>query len=78
MKINNLTSSKIFGWALLLAGVALIGWTLLNSYNIFTGKVEPPQILKAETKAEGGPIRSGVPTGETDIQKQMESLFRIS
>jgi len=29
--------SRIFGWILLILGVAVIGWTLMSSYNIFTG-----------------------------------------
>jgi len=34
---------KIFGWVLLIIGVAIIIWTLYSSYNIFTGKTNIPE-----------------------------------
>ena len=37
---------KIFGWVLLVLGVAVIGWTLLSSYNIFTGQSALPEFFK--------------------------------
>ncbi|MFH1462295.1 MAG: hypothetical protein ABIG08_01155 [bacterium] len=39
---------KIIGWGLLAAGIILISWTLLNTYNIFTGEAEAPEIFKTE------------------------------
>jgi len=33
---------KIFGWILLVAGLALIIWTIYYSFNIFTGKSDTP------------------------------------
>ncbi|MDD2913211.1 MAG: hypothetical protein PHH17_00975 [Candidatus Pacebacteria bacterium] len=38
----------IIGWILLLFGVSLIVFTLLVSYNIFTGKTLSPQIFVIE------------------------------
>ncbi len=34
--------TKIFGWILIIAGVALITWTIYYSFNIFTGKSDTP------------------------------------
>lgn len=49
MTINS--AAKILGFLLLIAGVILIGWTLINSYNIFTGKIPAPEIFAMpETK----------------------------
>lgn len=76
MKINYSLITRIFGWILLVGGVALIGWTLLYSYNIFTGKVEAPQILKLEAGVEGTSIKAATQAGELDIQKQVESLIQ--
>lgn len=76
MKLNNIAISKIFGWILLLAGVALIGWTLLYSYNIFTGKADAPQILKLEAKAGGAPIKLELPAGEMDIQSLIQDQLK--
>ncbi len=43
--------SKIFGWILILAGLALIAWTLLFSYAIFTGEKEAPLIFSLPEQA---------------------------
>ncbi len=37
---------KIIGWILLIAGVILIGWTLLSSYNIFTARADLPEFFE--------------------------------
>jgi hypothetical protein len=62
--------SPIVGWILLLAGIGIIGWTLINSYNIFTAKAVLPEFFEAPkeeavTKKEGG----------QDIQVQMEKMI---
>lgn len=75
MKSGSITPTKIFGWVLLVLGVTLIGWALLNSYNVFTGKVEAPQILKVEPKVESPSLKiEGL--GDIDLQKQMEGLIQ--
>lgn len=40
--------NKIIGWALLLAGLAVIIFCLFYSYNIFTAKEPAPAIFKLE------------------------------
>jgi len=62
--------SKPVGWILLLAGIGIIGWTLINSYNIFTAKAVLPEFFEAPkeevvTKKEGG----------QDIQVQMKQMI---
>ncbi len=37
--------TKIIGWILLGAGLLLIGWTLMNSYSIFTGEAKLPEFF---------------------------------
>ena len=37
--------SKIVGWLVFLAGIVIIGWTLLSSYNIFTAKTPVPEFF---------------------------------
>ena len=63
---------KIVGWILILAGIVLIIWTLYSSYNIFTGKVEIPEVFKIEQKE-----KTQEPTnGETqEIQAQLEEMI---
>ncbi len=48
----NLSIEKFFGWILLIIGVIIISWTLVSSYNIFTGKSEAPKIFSAEVSIE--------------------------
>ena len=40
--------TKIIGWVTFLAGVSIILSTLYSSYNIFTGKMDVPQIFEME------------------------------
>ena len=63
-------ATKIFGWVLLAAGIILIGWTLLSTYNIFTGEVAAPEIFKVAEK-EVLPKEEGI----LDIQAQMEKMI---
>ena len=60
---------KIFGIVLLVAGVLLIGWTLVSSYNIFTGSSPAPEFFSPPA-AEGGEKAGG-----QDIQAQMEQMI---
>jgi len=63
--------ANILGWILLFAGLALIGWTLFHSYNIFTAKSQPPAFFTIEQKASN-------PTGKInsqDIQAQLEKMI---
>lgn len=64
--------TKIFGWCLLIAGIILIAWTMLSTYNIFTGKTPAPEIFKVtEVKKE-----KVLPKGTFDnIQAQMEKMI---
>lgn len=41
---------KFFGWVLLLAGVAIISWSLYSSYRIFNNKRPSPEIFKTEAQ----------------------------
>ena len=67
---------KIFGWVLLIAGVAIIGWTLYSSYNIFTGKAALPGIFEIKKEVTETPAQSGkLPTSPTDAQKEIEKMI---
>lgn len=68
--LNNMYA-KIFSWILLLAGLLLIGWTLVYSYNIFTAKSFPPEFFKPEQKVS----LQGSKTNPQDIQTQIEKII---
>ena len=60
---------KILGIVLLIAGIILIAWTLIYSYNIFTAKIPVPQFFEA-------PEESLSQKGATqDIQAQLEEMI---
>lgn len=63
-------ATKIFGWVLLLVGLAIIGWALYSSYNIFTGEVPPSEIFKVAEKV----LPKG--NGTLDIQAQMQAMLQ--
>ena len=68
-------ATKIFGWVLLLSGLAIIGWTLMSSYNIFTGKAAVPEIFGIPKEEAKTPTAKGQITGIEDIQAQMEKML---
>jgi hypothetical protein len=45
-----LNLTKIFGWVLIFAGLAIIIWPLYFSYNIFQGESKAPDIFGIEEK----------------------------
>ena len=60
---------KIIGWILLAVGLLLIGWTLMNSYNIFTGQAELPEFFEQ-------PEETLVQTGDSqDMQAQLQQMM---
>jgi hypothetical protein len=61
--------SKAFGWVLLILGIILIGWTLLFSYNIFTGQGAAPAFFESSSQDS-----SLTKTTGSDIQSQIEKL----
>ena len=66
-------TNKLFGWVLLAAGLAIIGYCLYSSYGIFTAKKPVPEIFKVaqeQTSLAADQKKSG-----QDIQAQMEQAM---
>lgn len=62
--------SKIAGWLILIAGLLIIGGTLLSSYNIFTAKTALPEFFEV-------PEEAGNQTADAeDIQAQMQNVLQ--
>lgn len=57
---------KIFGWALIVAGVVIIGWGIYDSFNIFTAKKEPPQVFSLPAQNQNASTSGTI---DTQIQK---------
>lgn len=70
--MNN--AQKIFGWVLLIAGIILIAWTLIYSYDVFTGKKEVPGIFAAQANSSLSGGAGGVQG--TDIQTQLQKALQ--
>ncbi len=62
--------SKVFGWMLLIFGVAIIFWALIASYNIFTAKTDAPQLFEVE-KSVLIPTVDGGNLSPEEMQKEM-------
>lgn len=65
-----MSTSRIFGWIMFLAGLGLISWTLMFSYNIFTAKTAVPEFFQ---KPEEIPLTQG--GGVQDIQAQTQQMI---
>jgi hypothetical protein len=65
-------AKNIVGWVLLVLGVVLIGWALLSTYNVFTGKINPPEIFAGQDTNALDEKKST--TQPSDIQAQIEKI----
>lgn len=66
---------KIIGWILLIVGLLIIGYSLYSSYNVFTGKILPPQIFKQEQNATTLQI-GGNQIAEVQIQEMINQELK--
>ncbi len=60
-------SNKIIGYILLVMGLAIIGWTLYQSYNIFNDKSSAPLIFKTSD-----PQKTSQVVNSLDLQQQLQ------
>lgn len=75
MELSN-SLAKIFGWFLLLLGLAVIIWPLYFSYQIFLGKAETPNIFKLTSQAQPNHPENGqLPAAPADLQAQIEGMI---
>ncbi|MEK7658589.1 MAG: hypothetical protein AAB352_01865 [Patescibacteria group bacterium] len=65
-------SNKILGYILLTLGLILIGWTLWQSYNIFTAKTSAPLVFMNSSIEK--PSQKN--TNPLDIQNQIQSQIQ--
>ena len=65
-------SKKIFGWILIIAGLAIIIAALYFSYVIFTGKMQAPEIFKPEK----GSAALTMPFNQEDIQNSVDQAIQ--
>lgn len=65
---------KIIGWILLFAGIGIMGWGLYSSFNIFTAKIEVPEVFKAARKDVLAPTQSKTGTSQ-DLSVQAEQMM---
>lgn len=72
MKVKKETDvfSQLGGWVVFLAGLLIIGWTLLTSYNIFTGQAVLPEFFKVPESQN-----SLQQTATQDVQAQLQQMI---
>jgi hypothetical protein len=66
-------SKTIVGWVLLVAGVALIVWALVASYNIFLGKNQIPGIFTEQNMPK---VSSTDLSQTSDTQAQLQKMLQ--
>ncbi len=69
-KIQNLV-----GWILLIAGLAIIFWSIYSSFNIFTAKATAPEIFKVEKEIQASGGTEKTPATQAELQKEMEKMI---
>lgn len=67
--------AKTFGWILLAGGALIILGTLFQSFNIFTGKAQAPDIFKVPEPTVSLPTQSKNPTSIEDIQQGLGNML---
>jgi hypothetical protein len=64
---------KIIGWVTFFAGILIILFSLYRSYNIFIGKVPPPEIFKIQNQVPQTKKKS--PTTLEEIQQKFGEIL---
>lgn len=76
--------TKILGWLLLAFGILIIFFSLFNSWNIFTGKSQPPAVFKVEEKKKEilsptqkiqTPEEKAQSLVQEELQKQLQQML---
>lgn len=72
---------RILGFLLLLLGLGIIGFTLFMSFQIFTGKTNPPQVFSFEEKKietsprdESSPLGNFQELAQQTLQDQIQNI----
>jgi len=65
-------TKKIFGWILIIAGLAIIVFALYFSYTIFTGKMKAPEIFKPENNTAA----LTAPLNQQDLQNSIDQAIQ--
>lgn len=73
--------NKIIGWVLVGLGIILIFWTIIVSYNIFTGAREVPQVFKlpaqsVQEKTSDADLQLAQGKSEQEIQSQVQKIVQ--
>ena len=64
---------KAAGYALLIAGLVLIIWSVYSVYNVYTGASPPPSVVEMNSVAISLPTGAGTPPVQTELISGRES-----
>lgn len=62
------------GWITFLLGVSIMIFTIYQSYNIFTGKIEAPEIFEQEVRKTQAPTE--ITTTQSGIQEMISEQLK--
>lgn len=65
------------GLALLVLGLAIIFYSLYSSFNIFTGKTEPPQVFKMQESSQAAQSDGLQEQFQQIIQDQLKGMLPL-
>jgi len=77
--LANMDFKKIVGWLLLIAGLTIISYSLLASFNIFSGENPAPEIFSISAEpATPSPLSQSQQGAFSiqDVQNQMRKIIR--
>jgi len=67
---------KLTGYILLIAGLAIICFSIYLTINVFTGKTNPPEIFKVEKKVDVNVQENSIKANDLqEIQKELQKML---
>jgi len=67
---------KLTGYILLIAGLAIISFSIYLTINVFTGKANPPEIFKVEKKVDVNVQENSIKANDLqEIQKELQKML---
>ena len=67
---------KLIGWLTFFGGVSIILFTLYTSYNIFTGKMDAPEIFETKEKETQEPISGEAEEPSVQLEKMISKQLK--
>lgn len=70
---SNIKDYKAVGYALLIAGLVLIIWSVYSMYSVYTGAQAPPSVIQMSSITISLPTGQGTPSVQTELLSGRDS-----